>query len=169
MTRLEPRLDGVDVYFEPEEIEVVTGLLEGLAGRLAAAGSSDSPGEDRVIERFTSVVSHGDEDVDAELRQLLRDDLLEGRGGRLRTVSSLLDSAQPAARGETERAVPLTWDTALMVVQALNDVRLALGAAVDIETLERDDVAEDDPRQSTLHLMDGLAWLQGALIELLDA
>jgi hypothetical protein len=70
VTRLEPRLDGVDIYFEPEEIEVVTGLLEGLADRLAAASSSDPASDDRVIERFTSAVSHGDEGVDVELRQL---------------------------------------------------------------------------------------------------
>ena len=169
MTRLEPRLDGVDIYFEPEEIEVVTGLLEGLADRLAAASSSDPASDDRVIERFTSAVSHGDEDVDVELRQLLRGDLLEGRGGRLRSISSLLDAAQPVAPGDAERSVPLSWDTALTVVQALNDVRLALGASVDIEALDRAELQQDDPRQPTLHLMDGLAWLQGALIELLES
>jgi hypothetical protein len=166
MTRLDPRQDGVDLYFEPEELEVVTALLEGLADRLAAA---DAASDDPVIERFTSAVSHGDEDVDVELRQLLREDLLGGRGARLRSVSSLFGSAEPARRGATERAVPLTWDTVLLSIQALNDVRLALGASIDIEALDRDAIPEDDPRQQPLHLMDGLAWLQGALIELLDS
>lgn len=165
MTRIEPHHDGVVLFLEPEEIEVVAGLLVHLAARLASAGATP---DDRVIERFTSAVSHGDEDVDTELRQLFREELLEGRGGRLRSVSSLLDSARPPEPGQTERAVTLTWDTALVVVQALNDVRLALGASVDVEALDRDDLDASDPRQPTLHLMDGLAWLQGGLIELLE-
>jgi len=165
VTRLEPHADGVDLLLEAEELEVLTSLLEGLAARIAAA---DADVNDPVIERFTSTVSHGDEDVDTELRQLLRGDLLERRDARLRAVSALLATAGPAAAEDADLSIHLTWELARDVIQALNDVRLALGASIDIEAFDRDELTHEDPRQPTLHLMDGLAWLQGALIELLD-
>ena len=50
----------------------------------------------------------------------------------------------------------------------LNDLRLAIGAQVGIESLERDRLDPDDPVTYRVAVMDHLGWLQEQLLHVLD-
>jgi hypothetical protein len=63
----------------------------------------------------------------------------------------------------------LDREEAERLVEVLNDMRLALGASVGVESLEREELAEDDPRAATLGLMDHLGWMQGRLIDFVES
>ena len=162
MARVGPGVGGIDVELEPSELDLLVRLCEGLAGRLRAGG------DDPVIERMAPPASRGDAEADAELRRLLRSDLLDGRAERLTRLAVELRSWR-GDEGERGVRATLSADAALGLLQALNDVRLALGAGVGIEGLDRDTIGPDDPRYVSLALMDHLAGLQQGLVELLDA
>jgi hypothetical protein len=162
MARLEPADDRVRLQLESEEIDVLVSLAEGLAMRL----SSDRSDDDEVLRRLAPEVSRGDAEVDAELRAMLRDDLLSSRAARLRDLALTLRpdaTAQDVALDSL-----LDRDEGMRIVEALNDLRIALAATIGYETLERDELAPDDGRADAVRLMDALAWLQGGLIEFVD-
>jgi hypothetical protein len=161
MARIEPNGDGVLLTLDAEEVRFLTGLFQDLSSRLAI----DPAASDPVSRRLEPPVSRGDADIDAEVRSLFSQDLRGDRQERLRSVAATLE-ANTDADGLT---CPVDLELALALTQALNDVRLALGALIDITALERADLERDDPRHDTLMLMDHLGWLQGQLVEFLDA
>lgn len=162
MAGVRPDGDGVRIDLERVELDLVVRLCEGLATRLRAGG------DDAVIGRMAPDASRGDAEADAELRRLLRSELLEGRAERLVRLAAELRSWAPEG-GRTGVRATLDPEAALALLQGLNDVRLALGAQVGIERLERSELAPDDPRALTLELMDRLAGLQQGLLEVLGA
>jgi hypothetical protein len=152
--------DGIRVDLQRVELDLLVRLCEGLAARLRAGG------DDAVIGRLAPGASRGDAEADAELRRLLRTDLLDGRAERLVRLATELRSWAPAGAGPGVRAT-LDADAALALLQGMNDVRLALGAQVGVEDLVRAELAPDDARAVTLELMDRLAGLQQGLLEAL--
>jgi len=166
MAGLERTAGGLRLRLAAEEVRVLASLAEGLAQRTR----SDATPGDTVLERLTPQVSRGDEEVDRELRSLLREDLLGLRASRLEDLVALLGG--PTARGaEQVRDLDreLDRDEAMRVVEALNDLRLALAATVGYDADMRDELAEGDHREDAVRLMDALAWLQGGLIEYVEA
>lgn len=160
MAAVLPSPDGPEVRLAPAERHLLVRLCEGLAGRLRAGG------DDAVIERLAPAASRADAEADHELRRMLRNDLLDGRAERLTRLAVALGTWGERDAVGTVGAV-LGPEEALELLRGLNDLRLALGATVDVEHLERTDLAEDDPRVGTLDLMDRLAGLQQGLVELL--
>lgn len=160
MARVRPVDDGVGIDLERAELELLVRLCEGLATRLRAGG------DDAVIARLAPGASRGDAEADAELRRLLRGDLLDGRAERLVRLATELRSWLPEGDAVGIRAT-LDADTAVGLLQGLNDVRLALGAQVDVERIDRDALDPEDPRSITLQLIDRLAGLQQGLLEVL--
>lgn len=161
MARVSGDEDGIAVDLERAELDLLVRLCEGLATRLRAGG------DDPVIERLAPPASRGDAEADAELRRLLRSDLLDGRAERLARLAAEL-RAWGAADGRAGVHAVLDAEAALGLLQGLNDLRLALGASIDIEALDRDGLGPDDRRTLTLALMDRLAGLQEGLVGLLD-
>lgn len=53
------------------------------------------------------------------------------------------------------------------VLQLINDMRLMLGASIDIDAFDRDTLPADDERQHALAIIDHLAWWQEELLTLL--
>jgi hypothetical protein len=151
---------GIRIDLARAELDLLVRLCEGLATRLRAGG------DDAVIDRLAPAASRGDAEADSELRRLLRGDLLDGRAERLVRLATELRGWAPSGGRAGVRAV-LDDDAALTLLQGLNDVRLALGAQVDIERIDRAGLAEEDPRALTLQLMDRLAGLQQGLLEVL--
>jgi len=146
--------------FAPEEVELLRALQDGIRTTLAE-GDEDDP----VVARlFPSAVSDDDE-ADAELRRLLRDDLLAQRQEGLDALLAILDRCEPH-RGRLR--VELRDDEPLVVLGVLNDIRLAIGARVGVEHLDRDEVPEDDPVAYRLAVMDHLGWWQEQLLRLLE-
>jgi hypothetical protein len=120
---------------------------------------------DAAIQRFFPPTIRGDDEADGELRALIRDELLTSRLAGLDALVAVLDRAEDH-RGELR--VELVDDEPLLVLGVFNDVRLALGARIGIDHLERASLPEDDPILPTLALMDHLAYLQEALLGIVD-
>lgn len=164
MAGLERVHDGIRLRLDATEVDVVASLAEGLARR-AEGGDAGHP--DAVLDRLAPIASRGDATADAELRPMLRDELL---GIRVARLDGLVDLLRGAATDQEEVGFDsiLDRDTAMRVVEALNDLRLALAATIGFEEGLRDGLREDDHRADAIRLMDALAWLQGGLIEYVE-
>lgn len=144
----------------PDEYE----LLRALRDQLQAALQAPDP-DDPVIQRLFPPPVLGDPEAAREVRELLLDDLLADRLAGLEALVSLLE------RGVTTRGavrIDLVEEEPLLVLGVLNDVRLAIGARIDIDVIDRDQVAEDDPIAYRLAVMDHLGWWQEQLLAIID-
>lgn len=162
MAGLDRTPQGLRLRLAAGEVEVLASLAEGLAERARSGGGSG----DTVLDRLAPEVSRGDADADRELRPLLREDLLALRASRLDDLVAFLRDA-PAGGADTEDgfARVLTRDEAMRVVEALNDLRLALATTIGYDADSRAALDDQDHRADAVRLMDALAWLQGGLIE----
>jgi hypothetical protein len=178
MAGLTVRSDGLHLRLERDEVAVLRTLALGLASRLEAGSRSadetadENPdhlraADDAVLARLAPIASHGHPEVAAELRRLLRAGLLGDRAARLAELVADLDRSTADQR-DGGSVLVLDRPAADRMLQALNDLRLALGAAVGIEQLDRNELGTDDDRHATLELMDALAWLQEGLIRFLE-
>lgn len=156
--------DMLRLLLEADEVSVLVALLEELSRRVAAASAGAEP--DAVIVRLTPTVSRGDAEVDAELRAMLRDELLETRTQRLGVLTSDLQAWAREAGGAVDRL--LDRDGAMRIVETLNDLRLALATTIGYDEELRGSLEPDDARSDALALMDALAWMQGTLIEFVE-
>lgn len=162
MSRTFTRRDGAIRWsLHPKEVELLRQLVDDLA---RAIDGSASP-QDAVHARLFPPAVLGDADADAEVRDLISEALLADRLAALEEVVALLE------RGRTQRGryvTDLVDDEPLQVLTVLNDVRLAIGARIDVEAIDRDQVREDDEAAFPLAVMDHLGWWQEQLLELLD-
>lgn len=151
---------GIRARFAPEEAELLRNLQSGIRQALEE-GDADDP----VIARLFPRAVTDDDEADVELRRLLHDDLLASRIQGLDALVAILDRGEPH-RGRLR--VDLVEDEPLLVLGVLNDLRLAIGARIGIEDLEREDVPQDDPLAYRLAVMDHLGWWQEQLLAILD-
>lgn len=125
----------------------------------------DSPDvDDPILDRLLPTAVQDDEDADAAVRSMLRDELLASRRTGLRELAGILDRMQPhrgAVRTDLDDA------EAHLVLGVVNDLRLAIGARIGIEGLDRHDTLDDDTR-SRLAVIDHLGWLQEQLVGVID-
>jgi len=164
MAGLERVADGVRLRLDPGEVDVVASLAEGLAVRIDDRASDGET--DAVLDRLAPTVSRGAPDVDAELRGMLRDDLLVSRADRLRALAHDLREGASGGRG-VDRV--LDREAAMRIVETLNDLRISIAATIGYEEGLRDRLGPDDRRTDAVRLLDALAWLQGGLIEFIEA
>lgn len=160
MSRFRRRGDAIRWELEAFEFQLLQQLRAGLDETLEV-GSDQDP----VMQRFLPPAVSGDEEADAEVRRLIRDDLLDGKRRGLDALLAILDRAE--RKGERLR-VELRDDEPLLVLGVLNDLRLAMGARLGIEELDRTAVREDGPEAATLAVMDHLAWIQESLLRVVD-
>ncbi len=152
--------DVIEARFEPAEVELLRALHEGIRTTLEE-GDEDDP----VIARLFPRAVADDDEEDAEVRRLLRDDLLASRQAGLEALVAILDRCEPH-RGRLR--VDLVDDEPLLVLGVLNDLRLAIGARVGVEDLDRDQIPPEDPLAYRLAVMDHLGWWQEQLLVLLE-
>ena len=158
---------------EAQEASVLRGLVaevrQMLAGRSAAhpadelaaltgmrTGPSTRP-DDRVLARLLPDFTTEDADLAAGLRSLHEPELIEAKDGAAAFVLETL----PADGGKIELA-PEQADTWLA---ALNDVRLALGTALDVSEDMPDQLDPDDPRSAHLGVYQWLTFVQDSLVQ----
>ena len=167
MAGIERVPDGIRLRLDATEVEVVASLAEGLARR---AEQADAGQADVVLDRLAPIASRGDATADAELRPMLRDELLGMRVVRLDDLAELLHAGGPGHDGVDAVGFDRVIDrrTAMRIVEALNDLRLALAATIGFDGSLRDELRDDDHRTDAVRLMDALAWLQGGLIEYVE-
>lgn len=154
--------DAIRMELDPVEVDVLRRSCEALRDALLADGRGD-PVIDRLLPRAVA----GDDEADAELRALIRDDVLGVKLSGIEALSDLLDRGTPH-RGRLR--VDLDPDEALLVLGVLNDIRLAIGERVGVtrEGFDRDALAPDDAASTPLLVMDHLAWLQEQLLAIID-
>ena len=116
----------------------------------------ESPGDPSLERLFPP--AYEEEGSESEYRQLMGDELLDGRLRALHVLEETLDQDR------------LTAEQAQAWLTGLNDLRLVLGTRLDVkdETL-LDGLRPDDPRAPELALYAYLSWLQEQLVEALQA
>lgn len=171
--------------FEQQEAAVLRGLVSQLEDMLEAraeeapqdplaeltgikTGPSESP-NDPVLSRLLPDYHRLDpdnpsqEDLDSAgaLRSLHEPEVLDAKVGVAQVVMRTL----PRDGGR----VALTLEEADAWLAALNDVRLALGTALDVTEDMPDELPDDDPRSPHLGVYHWLTWVQESLVEALTA
>jgi len=171
--------------FEQQEAAVLRGLVSQLEDMLTAraeeapqdelaeltgirTGPTESP-DDPVLSRLLPDFHKLDpdnptrEDIDsaAAMRSIHEPDLLDKKVGVAKVVLDTL----PRDGGN----VRLTFEQADAWLGALNDVRLALGTALDVTEDMPDELPEDDPRAPHLGVYHWLTWVQETLIQSLTS
>jgi hypothetical protein len=149
------------MQLEPVEVD----LLRSIRTALHQALETNDPA-DPVIRRLFPATVTGDDEADDDLRGMIHDGLLESRLAGLDALTELLDRGT-LHRGDVLR-IELVDDEPLLVLGVLNDLRLAIGARVGIEELDRESLDPDDSTTYRLAVMDHLAWLQEQLLAELD-
>lgn len=158
---------------EAQEAEVLRGLIDEIRQMLAGR-SEDNPAdelavltgmrtgpstrpEDRVLARLLPDFSSDDADLAAGLRSLHEPALIEAK----EAAASVVLETLPASGGRVE----LTPDQADSWLTALNDVRLALGTALDVSEDMPDELPPDDPRAAHLGVYHWLTFVQDSLVQ----
>jgi hypothetical protein len=131
-----------------DELAVLTGIR---------TGPSTRP-DDRVLARLLPDFTTEDADLAAGLRSLHEPALIEAKDS---AATVLLDTL-PESGGRIE----LTPEQADAWLAALNDVRLALGTALDVsEDMTDEDLPPDDPRAAHIGVYQWLTFVQDALVQ----
>ena len=158
---------------DPQEAAVLRGLIaeirQMLAGRTAdnpadelavltgmRTGPSSRP-EDRVLARLLPDFTTEDADLAAGMRSLHEPELIEAKDA----AAALVEETLPDDGGRIE----LTAEQADAWLTALNDVRLALGTALDVSEEMPEDLGPDDPRSAHLGVYHWLTFVQDALVQ----
>jgi hypothetical protein len=152
--------DAIRMTLSPPERD----LLTALRGELEQALALPDPADPAMQRLFPPPVL-GDAELEVATRAAMVDDLLERRLEGLRELLAMLERAI-SHRGSWR--VELVDEEPLVVLGVLNDLRLAIGARLDIEALDREAVERDDPVAYRLAVMDLLGWWQEQLIAIID-
>ncbi|RRO15695.1 DUF2017 domain-containing protein [Saccharopolyspora rhizosphaerae] len=125
-----------------------------------------TPPEDRVVARLlpdfyrrdpvTGDTDEEETDAAGAMRSLHEPELLEAKTAAAQLV---LETCPPMGG-----KVKLTSEQADNWLTALNDVRLALGTALDVEDDMPDELPEDDLRREHLGVYQWLTWVQDSLV-----
>jgi hypothetical protein len=173
--------DAVVAVFDRQEAALVRGLVSQIQEMLEVRGEDapqdelaeltgirtgpstapDDPILSRLLPDFhrldDDAPSVEDQNSAAALRSLHEPDLIEFKTG---VAGVLLDTCPPKG-GE----VTLAPEQADAWLSALNDVRLALGTALDVTEEMPDTLPADDPRAPHLDVYHWLTWVQESLIQ----
>jgi hypothetical protein len=138
-----------------DELADLTGI------RTGPATAPDDPILSRLLPDFhrldDDAPSQEDQNSAAALRSLHEPELLDLKTG----VAGVLLETCPPGGGD----VRLSVEQADAWLAALNDVRLALGTALDVTEDMPDHLPADDPREPHLNIYHWLTWVQESLVQ----
>ncbi|GAA4552127.1 DUF2017 domain-containing protein [Pseudonocardia xishanensis] len=140
-------LDGRVAESPADELAELTGIR---------TGPSTRP-DDRVLARLLPDFTMEDADLAAGLRSLHEPALIEAK----RSAADTLLAGLPPRGGRVELSV----EHADEWLAALNDVRLALGTALDVSEDTPESFPEDDPRGPHLGVYHWLTFVQDSLVQ----
>lgn len=133
-----------------DELAELTGITTGL---------TTAP-EDRVLARLLPDFHREDSALAGGMRSLHEPELLAEKDG---VAGVVLDTCPPNGG-----RIRLTDEQAQAWLTALNDVRLALGALLEVTEDMPDELPPDDPRAQHLGVYHWLTWVQESLIQTLS-
>ncbi len=140
-----------------DELAELTGI------RTGPSESPDDPVLGRLLPEFHRLdpdnPTREELDSAAALRSLHEPEVLDAKIG----VAAVVLETLPPDGGE----VRLDEEQADAWLSALNDVRLALGTALDVTDDMPDELPEDDPRSPHLSVYHWLTWVQESLVQAL--
>jgi hypothetical protein len=137
--------DGYAINIGDGERQLVARLLTELSQLLMGEA-----GDPRLVRIFPPAYHLADDaSADAEYQRLMREELVASRLAGINTVNEALRASDPVSE-----------ETMISFVQAINGLRLVLGTILDVsEDQDPDDIDEEDPLAGELHLYNFLSWL----------
>jgi len=137
-----------------DELSALTGIRTGPSTR------PDDPVLSRLLPDFQASGEDGAEETSAALRSVREPELIEAKQDAIATVLATC----PELGGRVELLAPQAeaW------LSAVNDVRLALGTALDVREDMPEQLPADDPRAEHLPVYHWLTWLQDSLVTTLS-
>lgn len=142
-----------------DDVDLLRALREDLHTLVTGEHDPDDP----VVSRlFPPRVG---DDVDEETVDALHTALLESRLAGLDAVVDVLDRARVVRR---RHRLELVDDEPALFLGVLNDLRLALGARIGVETLDPDEVGEDADVLHVVIVMDHLGMWVDDLVAAID-
>jgi len=140
----------VELRLSRDERSLLTGLVAELRALLDGA-----PGDPSLRRLFPP--AYDEENDERAYRDLMGDELLDGRRAALQLVAETVDRDRLSAE-EAD-----AW------LRALNDLRLVLGTRLDVqEDTFAEELRPDDPRAPALAVYAYLSWIQEQLVEALS-
>ena len=146
VTEVTQMLDGRTADTPQDELAELTGMRTGPTSRP----------DDRVLARLLPDFTSEDQDLAQGLRSLHEPSLIEAKDAAAKLVMETL----PEAGGRVE----LNVEEADSWLAALNDVRLALGTALDVSEDMPEQLEDDDPRGPHLGIYHWLTFVQDSLV-----
>ena len=157
------------------EVVVLTQLTEQLLELVSAPEVGDDPlaalvglpadevfpPDDPVLARLLPSAYADDDKASADFRRYTDADLRT----RKRTNAAAVQATLPEGKGRLE----LDRDQVDQWLECLNDMRLALGTALDVtEDTHHDDLADDDPVREALEVYGWLGYVQESLLSCVE-
>lgn len=158
VTTVVGKLDSREQEAPQDDLAALTGMR---------SGSNEAP-SDPVLARLLPEFHRPDKDPEPADREQAAD-----MNGALRSLHELeiIAEKRRVAR-ELLRALPETGGKVLLTSEeadswaaALNDVRLALGAALRIDADTPDELAPDDPHRGDMDVYHWVTWMQDGLVQ----
>jgi len=146
---------------EPAEAMILVSLADQLQALLAESLESGLDG-DSAVQRLLPDAYRSDPELADEWRRLSRRGLVDRKIAFARTLSTAL---APGVSDDTARTVPLSVDTALDWVRGIGDLRLVIADRMGI-VADGDEGTFAEPGLRDVY--DLLAWMQDALVQVLD-
>ena len=154
MGHVEPAGSGVVIVLDMSEIRLLTDLLDSML-ELLDNGGRDDPAVERL---FPDAYGSGAEA--GAWHDLVGDELQRNKVSSLRIVKDTLK------RGR----IKLDEEEMQVWLSALNDMRLAIGARLEVtEEMMGAELAPDDPHAPTLAVLHWLGWLQESMLQTLPS
>ncbi len=135
---------------EADELSALTGI------RTGPSTAPDDPVLARLLPDFAAADDEGGAELSAGLRSVREPELIEAKQAAIATV--LATCPEYGGRVELVPAEAEAWLT------AVNDVRLALGTALEVGEDMPEHLPADDPRAEHLPVYHWLTWLQDSLV-----
>jgi hypothetical protein len=149
-----PAGSGAVVVLDKSERKLLADLIDSML-ELLDDGGRDDPAVERLFPD-----AYGPEAEASTWHDLVGDELQRHKVSSLESVKGALKRG----RIELDEAEIQMW------LSALNDVRLAIGARLEVtEEMMGAELAHDDPRAPTLAVLHWLGWLQESMLQAISS
>ncbi len=145
--------DSFRIDLGKNETQIVLSLIRQLRGLLTDEGHSGEAGH--LLKRLFPIAHPDDADEEDEYQRLMRSDLVQSKLASIAIVEDALEGTGIVSE-----------DRLMAFMQAVNSLRLVLGAIVGITNDQPDEEAENDESESQLYdLYRYLSWILEQSVE----